>query len=99
MPRISAAEFLAYLWIEPLPETGEILRHLHWPLVGRKQVDHHIHLSIGDRRRFAHAEEVLQAGGDPGRLIGGITHARPEPPGQADALPRHLLPPLSLIGV
>ena len=68
MFRITARELFADLRIEALPEPGEIGGRLDRPLVRREQTDYQGHRSARDRGGLAHAEKVLQAGGDPGRL-------------------------------
>jgi len=66
--RIAASEFLAQLRIEAFPESGEVGGGLNRALAGGQKLDDERHLSAGDSRGFAHSEEVLQAGCDPGRL-------------------------------
>ena len=72
MAGVAAAEFAADLWISALPETGQIGRHLHGTLIGREQMDHDGHAARPEARRFLHAEEILQARGDPWCFAGFV---------------------------
>src|ERR1700739_3753937 len=73
---ISPHQFAANLRIEPLPESRQIRRRLHGAMVRGEQVDDERRLAFAYAGRFAHAEEVLQAGCNPGRLAVFIVNLR-----------------------
>ena len=73
---VAAAEFPAELWIQALPEAGEVCGGLDGALVGGEQVDHQSDLPVLDARCFAEAEEILQSRCDPGRLVRVVVDAR-----------------------
>ena len=85
---IAAAQFAPHLRIETLPESRQIGGGLHRAVVGRKQMDHQRDFAVGNARRFAHSEKILQARGDPGRLAGLVVDFGLAAAGQADACGR-----------
>ena len=74
--RIPAHQFAAYLRIKPFPESCQVPRRLHGAVVRREQVDDNRRLSLSYAWCLAHAEEVLQAGSNPGRLAMFIVNFR-----------------------
>src|SRR5260370_33926596 len=70
MLRIPPAQLAPDLRIEPLPESRQVARGLHRPLIGRQQMNHQRHFSIRDARSLAHSAEVLETRCEPRRLPG-----------------------------
>src|SRR5579863_9674405 len=83
MLRVAAAQFFAQLWIEALPEAGQIGGCLYGPLVRREQMDNQRNLVASDARALADAEEILQPRCDPGRLAAFVMDGRVAAAGQA----------------
>src|SRR5581483_5949584 len=59
--RIAAHELAADRRVVPLPEAGEIGRHLHGALVGREQVQRERDAAARDAGALAQAEKILEA--------------------------------------
>jgi len=65
---VTTHEFAADLGVEPLPETGKVGGGLNGALVGGEQVEDYRDAVRAEAGGLVHAEEVLEAGGDPGGL-------------------------------
>src|SRR5690242_17937268 len=88
---ISAAELAADLWIESLPESGDVGCRLHRALIGSEQMHHNGDLAVRNARSLAHAEEILEAGGDPGRFALLVMNFRLAAAGQTNAAGRDFI--------
>ena len=88
---IAPHQFATNLWIEPLPEACQVSRGLYWTVVRRKQVNDDRHLSRSYSRSFAHTEEVLQSGRNPGRLAVFIVDPRLPSALQSERFGRNLI--------
>src|ERR1051326_414595 len=88
---ISAAELAAGLWLESLPESGDVGCRLHRALIGSEQVHDKRDLAVGNPRRLAHAEEILEPRGDPWRFAGFIVDSRLTSAGQTNTAGRDFI--------
>src|SRR5262249_29173107 len=74
MFRIALLEFFLQVGIGLSPETGEILRDLHWSLVGGQDLDNQWLPSHGNDRCLCETVEILDAGRQHGRGIRSIAN-------------------------
>src|SRR5262249_28731755 len=74
MLRVALLKLFLQAGIRIAPETGKILRDLHWPLVGGQDLDHERLSSHGNGGRLREAVEFLDAGRQHGWCIRSIAN-------------------------
>src|SRR5580698_10013814 len=79
---IAAAEVFSHLVVCGRPETLQIVRDLHGPIIRAENVQQDRHSSPGDSRRFQPAEKLLQTDGEDWRPPRFISEPRLSRAGQ-----------------
>jgi len=96
--RVAAHQLTPKLRVVPLPKAGEVLCDLHRTPVRGQQVDRQGHAACAEGTTRSHAEEILQCGCDPGRLILFVVHRDFSAAWQRDVFGRFAQQQIPLLG-
>ena len=84
MARVATLELFLYFGIGALPEAPQILRHLHWLLPGRQQMQYHGYAALGNAWRVGQAKQFLQLHCQQGRLTARVVQFAAHAAGHGD---------------